>query len=262
MPSEPQLSPRRWAKALHQIWWKALPDADGGAGVRLNLVIDLHKGLTGPFVLGLMLAFDAFTLPAWIYLALHGSYGVAWVIKDRTIPDRRWQRRVRWPGAAAAWSFLSLYWVAPVLLVLGTAGALPLGDWEPATPPVLTAAIVSYALGLTLMIGADAQKNLALSDPAAGRGRRDEDGLIDTGFFARTRHPNYLGEILIYGAFALAVSHWLPWAILAAIWLLMFVPNMLAIEDSLSRYPGYREWRERTGFLLPRLAGRGENARR
>ena len=100
MPSEPQLSPPRWAMALHQIWWKALPDADDGAGVRLNLVIDLHKGLTGPFVLVLMLAFDTLTLPAWIYLALHGSYGVAWVIKGRTIPDRRWQRRVRWPGSA------------------------------------------------------------------------------------------------------------------------------------------------------------------
>lgn len=244
-----------WAAFLNRISRWALPDAGAGPGIRLNVAIDLHKGLTGPFVLGLMLAFDAFTVPAWIYLALHGSYGVIWVVKDRTIPDRRWQRRVRWAAAFATWGFLSLYWVAPVLLVLGTARTLELSGWQPPTSPRLTAAVVLYALGLALMIGADAQKNLTrAARGAAGRGRsRARAGLITTGFFSRTRHPNYLGEMLIYGSFALVVSHWAPWAILAPVWLLLFVPNMLAIEASLSRYPGYERWRERTGFLLPKI---------
>ena len=33
-------------------------------------------------------------------------------------------------------------------------------------------------------------------------------GLIQDGLFARTRNPNYLGEILIYGGFAVASYHW------------------------------------------------------
>lgn len=253
--TKPHRSPPRWATVLDRIPRLALPDAGAGRGIRLNTAIDLHKGLTGPFVLGLMLAFDVFTLPVWTYLALHGSYGVIWVVKDRTIPDRRWQRRVGWSGAFATWGFLSLYWVAPVLLVLGTAGLLELSGWQPASVPWLAAAIFVYALGLALMIGADAQKNLALAArEAAGSSRsREGAGLITTGFFARTRHPNYLGEMLIYGSFALAVGHWLPWAILAGIWLLFFGPSMLAIEASLSRYPEYDDWRARTGFLLPRL---------
>lgn len=244
-----------WAAFLNRISRRALPDAGAAPGIRLNVAIDLHKGLTGPFVLGLMLAFDAFTVPAWIYLALHGSYGVIWVVKDRTIPDRRWQRRVRWMAVFATWGFLSLYWIAPVLLVLGTARTLELSGWQQTTSPWLAAAVALYALGLTLMVGADAQKNLTLAArEAADRGRsRAGAGLITTGFFARTRHPNYLGEMLIYGSFALVVSHWLPWAILAAIWLLLFVPNMLAIEASLSRHAGYEQWRERTGFLLPKI---------
>lgn len=225
--------------------------------MRLNMAIDLHKALTGAFVLVLMLVLDVFTAPAWIYLALHGSYGLAWVIKDRTFPDRQWQRRVSWPGALATWGFLSLYWVAPLILILGTAGVLGVGEWSPAPPPVLGLAVAIYATGLVLMVGADTQKNMAL---AFRRGRRDGadgdpgwGGLIATGYFARTRHPNYLGEMMIYGSFALVVGHWLPWVILAAVWVLFFVPNMLLIDASLSRYPEYDRWRERTGFLLPRV---------
>jgi protein-S-isoprenylcysteine O-methyltransferase Ste14 len=242
-----------WAAALYGLSERALPDAAGRGGIRLNRVIDLHKGLTGPLVLALMAAFGVWTTAAWIYLALHGSYGVVWVLKDVTLPDRKWQRRVTWPAAAAAWIFLTHYWVAPALLVLGSAGALDLGEWSPASSPVLAAAVAVYAVGLVLMLGADVQKNLTLGLRDRGEGG---GGLIESGFFARARHPNYLGEMMVYGAFALVVGHWLPWVILVAVWALVFVPNMLAIEASVSRHPGYDDWRDRTGFLLPRLGAR------
>ncbi len=35
-------------------------------------------------------------------------------------------------------------------------------------------------------------------------------GLITDGFFARTRNPNYLGEMMIYGSFAALSMHWIP----------------------------------------------------
>jgi steroid 5-alpha reductase family enzyme len=248
---KPRKSPPRWAAVLNRTAWAALPAAPGKAGVPLNGAIDLHKSLTGPFVLALMATFDVWTAAAWTYLALHGSYGLAWVIKDRTFPNPQWRRKTTWSGVAAAWTFLSLYWVAPTLLVLGAAGVI--GN-DPVGPgwPVLAAAIAAYALGLTLMVGADIQKNLLLARRADGR---DHAGLVDYGFFARTRHPNYLGEMLIYGSFALVAGHWLPWLILAAVWSLFFLPNMLAIDASVSRYPGYPEWEARTGLLLPKLGG-------
>lgn len=252
--------PPRWAETLNRTAWQLIPDAEPGRGVPLNAVIDAHKAATGPLVLGLMAALDVYTPAAWVYLGLHGSYGVAWVIKDRTFGDRRWSRRVPWTGALATLAFLSLYWVAPALLLLGTAGTLPPADRDPAGWPVLAAAIVAYALGLVLMIGADVQKNAVLArgrgpEDAASRSAAEGPGLITDGFFARTRHPNYLGEMLIYGSFALVVGHWLPWVILAGVWGLLFVPTMLAIEASLSRYPGYEAWRSRTGFLLPSVRG-------
>ena len=254
----------RWAAFLHRTASRIIGDGTTGRGddeppkrsgwAPLNVAIDLHKAATGVLVLVLMQAFDVFTAPAWVYLALHGSYGVAWVVKDLAVGDKRWRHRVGILGVLGTWAFLTLYWVAPFLLILGTAGNLELGGWSPGSdwsPPGtrgLAVAVVAYVVGLVLMIGADAQKNATLA-------ARDEPALITTGFFARTRHPNYLGEMLIYGAFALVVGHWLPWLILAAIWGLFFLPNMLAIEASLSRFPEYEAWRERTGFLLPRVRG-------
>ncbi|MEJ2504352.1 MAG: DUF1295 domain-containing protein [Gemmatimonadota bacterium] len=205
-----------------------------------------------------MLALDVRTAPAWICLALHGSYGVAWVVKDVTVPDGTWQRRVSWTGVLAAWSFLSLYWIAPALLIFGTAGILDLGGWEPASTVGLSAAVALSAIGLVLMVGSDIQKNatLGLRGGQGGVG----PGLIDVGFYARIRHPNYLGEMMIYGSFALVVSHWVPWAIVVGVWLLLFLPSMLAIEARLSRYPEYPAWKRRTGLLLPRLGSREPEA--
>lgn len=236
-------APPRWATALHRIAERAIrPMAKGR--VPLHAAIDAHKASTGLFVLLLMAMYDTFTNAAWVYLALHGAYGIAWLIKDRTFPDTRWHRAVSLLGATGALLFLSLYWVAPAILVLGTAGTVDMGGWRPAGPEQRAAAIFLYALGLVLMIGSDLQKNVTLA-----RG----PGLITTGFFRRVRHPNYLGEILIYGSFALVVNHWLPWAILVAVWLLFFLPSMLVIEGRLSRHPEFEAWRERTGFLLPRF---------
>ncbi|MCY7391868.1 MAG: steroid 5-alpha reductase, partial [Leptolyngbyaceae cyanobacterium CAN_BIN12] len=44
--------------------------------MQLKHAINLHKGLTAIFVFGLMVAYQNFTLGAWVYLALHGTYGI------------------------------------------------------------------------------------------------------------------------------------------------------------------------------------------
>ncbi len=257
-----------WAAALNRPARSVIGDETSRGWAPLNVVIDLHKLATGPFVLVLMLTYDAFTPAAWTYLALHGSYGIAWVLKDVTVGDRKWRHRVGLGGVVGTWAFLTLYWVAPVILVLGSAGMADVGGWIPGaewTAPGagwLAVAVVAYVVGLVLMVGADVQKNATLRarERRPGGGTSSAPGLITTGFYARTRHPNYLGEMLVYGAFALVAGHWLPWLILAAVWGLFFVPNMLAIDASLSRYPGYAAWRGRTGFLLPKAGSPGRSA--
>ena len=53
-----------------------------------------HKGGMPFLIFGMMLYFDNFSLAAWLYLALHGSYGLIWVMKDYTFPDASLQRKV------------------------------------------------------------------------------------------------------------------------------------------------------------------------
>jgi protein-S-isoprenylcysteine O-methyltransferase Ste14 len=199
-------------------------------------VINLQKGGTLPFVLALMFLSNDFSATAWTYAALHGSYGLLWLLKEALFPDPGWQRKITFGGALSALgTVLGPYWVAPVLLVMTRHEASPL---------TLAAATAVYAIGAVLMMGSDAQKYFVL---------KVKKGLITDGFFARMRHPNYLGEMMVYGSFAVVAGHWVPWAILAWVWLGVFVPNMLRKEASMSRYPEWAAYKARTGFLLPKL---------
>jgi hypothetical protein len=78
-------------------------------------------------------------------------------------------------------------------------------------------------------------------------------GLIEDELFSYTRNPNYLGEILIYSAYAILSWHWLPFLVLAAWVFGFFVPNMLAKDKSMSRHPSFAAYKARTGMLFPRF---------
>lgn len=210
-------------------------DLFGGPRVlKAAWVINLQKGGTLPFVLALMWRFDCWSATAWTYAALHGSYGLCWLLKDRVFPDPNWEKKITFAGALNMWvAVLGLYWIAPVLVVTRRIEA-PV--WS------LFLATLIYALGVVVMMASDAQKFFTLEV---------KKGLITSGFFARVRHPNYLGEMMIYGSFALLSMHWLPWVVLAWVWLGVFVPNMLRKEASMSRYPQWQAYRARSGMLLP-----------
>jgi protein-S-isoprenylcysteine O-methyltransferase Ste14 len=229
----------RWAAWLHGAAAYLSGELFGGPRVlKLAWVINAQKLGSLPFVWLLMILYDAWYPVAWVYLALYGSYGIAWFLKDMAFPDRNWQRRVTWGGGAAAFLLgLAPYWVLPWLLLSGH-------GHPPASAPLVACAIGVHTIGLFFMVAADAQKTFVL------RGRA---GLITDGMFRFVRHPNYLGEMMIYGSYALLVGHWAAWTILLVIWIVEFVPNMLAKEASLSRYPEWAAYRARTGALLPRL---------
>jgi len=53
--------------------------------MKLNQIINLHKGLTAFVVIGLMIFFDNFTIAPYIYLALHGTYGLLWLLKEKIV---------------------------------------------------------------------------------------------------------------------------------------------------------------------------------
>ena len=77
------------------------------------------------------------------------------------------------------------------------------------------------------------------------------DAYIDEGLWRWSRHPNYLGEMMIYGSFAMMVWHWFPVLVLAWVWCGLFAVNMLLKEASMSRYPEWAAYKQRSWWLIP-----------
>jgi protein-S-isoprenylcysteine O-methyltransferase Ste14 len=199
--------------------------------------IDTHKGITPVVILILLAVYSQGSNPtAWVYLALHGTYGLLWVLKSRFFPDRSWERRVSLGYGLATWAGLSLYWIAPVILMSRGVQA-PL--W------LLGLSTSLYALGVFFHFAADIQKFTAL--------RLNPGALITDGLFSLSRNINYFGELLIYLAFALLPLHPLPLMVLLAFLLFVWVPNMRKKEKSLERYPEFGEYKTRTRWFIPFL---------
>ena len=230
-----------WARSLKALNTYLTEELLGGRKVvKLAWPINLHKFSTVFVVAALMLAYDNRSRAAWVYLALHGTYGICWLLKHVAFPDPGWEVKGTIAGGAVVFGMLLTYWVAPFLLISDV-----LGENEPARSIWLLALCVSlHTFGIAVMLVSDAQKYFTL---------KARKGLITGGMFKYLRHPNYMGEMLVYGSYALLVGHWIPWAILAFWWLTIFVPNMHMIASSLSRYPEWDAYKKRTGMVLPRL---------
>lgn len=231
-----------WVRAMHRANTHLSRDFLGGPRLlKLAWVINFHKGSMPAVIVLLMWIFGNNTLVAWVYLALHGSYGLFWLLKHAAFPDAKWEQRVTFGGVVMSVVFvLGPYWLFPYLLISGILGP----DHPVPSTARLAAAISVHTIGIALMMTADAQKFYTL---------KCRPGLIQDGLFKHVRHPNYLGEMLAYAAYALLIQHWLPWAILGTIWIGYFLVNMLMIEASLARYPEWPAYKARTGLLWPRL---------
>ncbi len=204
--------------------------------MKMALVINVHKALVVPIVLLLMWCYDNWSTEAFVYLSFHGTYGLLWLVKSRLYPDKRFEEVLPvWVGLLFVFLPLAGYYLAPFLLI---------SRHVTVPPPLLAFILTCYTCGMFLHHVSDAQKYYTL---------QVRKGLITTGLFSRTRNPNYLGEILIYSALALMAQHWLPLLIVLGWVGGYFLRNMWAKDRSLSRYPEFAPYRQRTGLLLPKI---------
>ena len=212
----------------------------GPQALKLAWVINFQKTGTFFYILLLMNYYQNFSVAACVYLALHGMYGFCWMLKHFAFPDRNWEKKVTIGGGLMAFMLvLGLYWVFPYLLISGILGP----DQKMASLTVLTVAISVHTLGVVIMMTADCQKYFTL---------KYQKGLIREGLFKYIRHPNYLGEIMLYASYAMIVQHWIPWAILAWVWIGVFLVNILQKEASMSRYQEWKEYKRQSGMLIPK----------
>ena len=199
--------------------------------------IDSHKGATAPAVFFLIWYFGQWdNATAWIYLAIHGTYGIMWVLKSAIFPDKTWEAKCSiWYGLYI-WGGLSMYWISPWIIM-----STPVEN----SPIFLGFIVALFAMGVFFHYAADMQKHAYL--------QLNPGKLITDGLMKKCRNTNYFGELLIYLSFALMTQHWIPLAVLATFMAIIWFPNMRRKDKSLSRYPDYEEYKKRSSLLIPFL---------
>jgi protein-S-isoprenylcysteine O-methyltransferase Ste14 len=88
---------------------------------------------------------------------------------------------------------------------------------------------------------------------AAGYVKKNAE-LTQTGPYAHTRNPLYLGSILIAVGFAVAARSWPMAVVLVAMFLAIYLPTIRSEEEYLrSHFSDFDEYAKRVPRLLPRL---------
>jgi protein-S-isoprenylcysteine O-methyltransferase Ste14 len=107
----------------------------------------------------------------------------------------------------------------------------------------------AIALSLVLVI-----PGLWLRAYASGYVKKNRE-LTQTGPYAHTRNPLYLGSILIAAGFAVALLSWPVAALLAAMFLIIYVPVIASEERFLrSTFADFDAYCRRVPRLLPRIS--------
>ncbi|KAM7458264.1 hypothetical protein BLSTO_00974 [Blastocystis sp. subtype 1] len=167
--------------------------------------------------------------------ALHGSYGLIWLLKSYVMPDLAFEKDCTIGSSIAAFVLILIpYWVAPYLIAAGYTTA--------PSYPVMAFCVLLHTLGVAVMMVSDAQKYYTL---------QHKKQLITDGMYRYIRSPNYLGEVMIYSSYALLANHWLPWLILLYVWSSVFATRIITKEKRMERYPEWKSYKARTNCIVP-----------
>ena len=203
--------------------------------MKLNQIINLHKGLTVFVVAGLMIFYENYSIAAWVYLSLHGTYGILWLLKEKIFPDPYFKEKINFITSISGFIFLGSFWIAPFILI---------SSQKSVSNPIIAASISINIIGVFLHFASDAQKYFTL---------RIQKELIKDGFFKKIRNTNYLGEILIYLSFAILSMSYIPFAILALFFFVVFLPRMIKKDKSLTKYSSFKEYKQISGLIFPKI---------
>ncbi len=143
-----------------------------------------------------------------------------------------------------------LYTSACALAAIAGTTPAPLGLFD-------LLALALWLFGFTIEVVADAQKR-------AFRARFGEERFIDTGLWARSRHPNYFGEIMLWIGVALlalpALEGWRYLTLVSPVFVFLLLTRVSGVpllerkaEERWGSDPAYQAYRDRTPVLLPRL---------
>lgn len=202
--------------------------------IKMKHLINFQKGFTFFYVLSLMFYFNNFSLTSYLYLALHGTYGFLWLLKDRIFPDSSWEKQITLPSAVICILFVLFpYWISPYLIIKDN---VTISNFK------LALCVIIHTFGCVTMMSSDTQKYFVL---------KERKGLITDGWFSRIRNPNYLGEMMIYFTYALVGTSYIPYLILSVIWSVLFYPNMVMKDKRILEKKNGYDYIDSTSMLNP-----------
>jgi steroid 5-alpha reductase family enzyme len=212
-------------------YWASVPgDGDGGSPIRKALALVLLCAWAVRLTANCLSRWRSLAHEDFRYVELRGKAG-----------------RAYWPL-----SFLGIHFFPTVWVFLGLLPLYPVlaASGRPVGPLDLVAATVT-ATAIALEALADLQLHRFL------RTRRDPAAVLDSGLWAVTRHPNYLGEVLFWWGlwlFGVAADPAFAWTVigpLAITLLFLFVSVPWMDRRMLSGHPAWAGRMRTTHALLP-----------
>ena len=159
------------------------------------------------------------------------------VMKSNIFPDKSWEQGASIPYALFMLFGLMVYWSPAFIITMQS---------HEASPSVFIASVIVFVFGVYYHFVSDMQKYIFL---------KYNSGLMTDGLWRQCRHPNYFGELLIYISFLLLTIEtnlwWVPIVILSMFILFVWIPGMIRIDKSLSRFEEHNEYKKKTAFIIP-----------
>ena len=212
--------------------------------VTLGAVVAASQPTGAQWLIALMIFIWAARLGSFLFRRIHAAGG-----------DQRFdQIKVSSSRFFVAWT-LQGTWVVMTSCAAVTAILSP---EQPPLGPVYIVGVVMWATGFTVEVIADRQKSRFREDPA------NDGRFINVGLWARSRHPNYFGEVLLWAGIAvmaipyLSGTQWVvmlsPLFVYALLTRISGIPTLVKRGQELwGDDPAYQAYVANTPRLLPRL---------
>ncbi len=199
--------------------------------------INWAKVLTILLLLGLAVRFGVPGIRQVVYLSLHISYCLWWLLEQWLFPQRREQLFTDKVGPLR-FGFALLF----IGVLYSLPGVLAFFNPEPISFVALALGLTLFSFGSLINATADVQKMTA---KAMG------GGLVADGIWRRVRHVNYLGDLLRYLSFAVVAG--VGWAyVVPALVLLLYLQRIGQKEQQMAaKYPDFAGYQQRSARLLP-----------
>ena len=217
------------------------PLAFGPKIIKFNWLINAQKTGTIFIMFLLMKYYNNYSTGAWLYLSLHGTYGLLWFLKDMVFPDKSFQNYLTIIPAILVSLFLLSYWLMGFEVMCG------LGDQNPSGKKIFGCFFL-FSFGNILMMCSDLQKFIVL---------KYKKGLIDDYFLKNNRNTNYFGEILVYLTFAIACGRKEGYIMLIIEWITFFGSRIYMKDLRLAKKHGFEKYKKNSYIILFRFFENG-----